>query len=142
MSVTVRYITLTNTNEPAIVDRDDYERVIGMGDWYKNDGGYAVRRYRHSTLRMHRFIMNTPKGLHTDHINHDRLDNRKSNLRAVSAAMNAQNNEGSIKTIYKDLPKGVTFDYTRNKYLATRTLRRRFNTLGQAIKFTKESKDL
>lgn len=57
---------------------------------------------------LHRLINNTPPRLHTDHINHDTLDNRRSNLRTVTAAENnlnkqerpARNNKLSIPNIY------------------------------------------
>jgi hypothetical protein len=45
---------------------------------------YAVRRVRSGGreryIRMHREIMQTPPELHCHHINHDTLDNRRSNL--------------------------------------------------------------
>lgn len=39
--------------------------------------GKDVRR----CIRLHRWIMNCPKHLEVDHINHNTLDNRKCNLR-------------------------------------------------------------
>jgi hypothetical protein len=121
----------------AIVDEEDYDKMIALGRWHINENGYAVRRYHNHSVRMHRIIADTPEGLHTDHINRDKLDNRKANLRTVSAAMNAMNGSGNnTKKVYKDLPKGITFDYSRKKYVATRVLRKRFNTLEEAIKFT------
>lgn len=40
---------------------------------------------------MHRLIMNAQKGEQVDHINHDTLDNRKSELRFCSYAQNQYN---------------------------------------------------
>lgn len=40
---------------------------------------------------LHRLVMKDPKGLVIDHINHNTLDNRKCNLRAVSQSVNRTN---------------------------------------------------
>jgi hypothetical protein len=49
--------------------------------WYAVGGGFYL----------HRLINKTPKGMETDHINGDGLDNRKENLRTVTKRENAQN---------------------------------------------------
>lgn len=92
---------------------------------------------------MHTLVNNTPKGLVTDHINGDRLDNRKANLRCVGQQINCWNKkQENDKHIKYDLPKGVTFDKSRNKYVATKIIRKRFDSLEEAINFTKESEKL
>ena len=49
---------------------------------------YAVARCRHHgktmEIKMHRLIAKTPAGYECHHINHDTLDNRKSNLQNLS----------------------------------------------------------
>ena len=142
-----REILLKNTGNHAIIDDDDYERVSNFGSWYENDSGYAMKKTRINgksvSIRMHRLIASAPKYLVVDHINGNRLDNRKSNLRCVGQQINAWNRsiESLVHTKY-DLPRGVTFDKDRNKFVATRIIRRRFNTLEEAINFTKESEVL
>lgn len=54
-------------------------------------GGYAGRKVGNTTIYMHRVIMNPIEGLQVDHINHDGLDNRRSNLRVVTPAQNMAN---------------------------------------------------
>jgi hypothetical protein len=57
---------------------------------------YAVRHSRDLNgkrilLRMHSVIANTPKGMETDHINRNTLDNREENLRTCTHAQNQRN---------------------------------------------------
>lgn len=44
---------------------------------------------------LHRYILNTPKHLHVDHMNSNGLDNRRSNLREVTRSENMQNKRGA-----------------------------------------------
>jgi len=56
------------------------------------------RRYVHTgtpNIMIHRLIMNTPKELFIDHINHDTVDNRKQNLRNVTLSQNFMNKNSS-----------------------------------------------
>lgn len=125
----------------AMIDPEDYEKVSAFGKWYINDSGYAVKKTRlngkNIHIRMHRLVNNTPANLQTDHINGDRLDNRKQNLRTVSQMMNTWNITKPKAGKKYDLPPGITFDYSRNKYYASRTQRKRFDNLEDAVKFTK-----
>lgn len=100
-----------NNDKYAIVDEEDYERVSKY-NWYYNRG-YA----RNSTVgALHRFVMRTPPGMVTDHINHDTLDNRKSNLRVCPQSKNAKNcsahRDGS--SVYK----GVSWSKKHSKWKA------------------------
>lgn len=130
----------------AMVDPEDYEKVSAFGKWYRNDSGYAIKKTRikgkNFSVRMHALINDTPKGLHTDHINGDKLDNRKKNLRTVSAEMNSWNrHKDRPHHKYPDLPKGISFDISRNQYVATKTTRKRFNTLDEAKSFVAEGEN-
>lgn len=140
-------IPLSNTvNEYALIDDEDYEKVVAFRSWYKNDSGYAVKKglidNKNTSIRMHVLINDTPNGWHTDHINGNRLDNRKENLRTASAAMNAWNlHKDRQHHVYPDLPKGISYDISRDQYVATRTLRKRFKTLKEAKSFVAESEN-
>ena len=103
---------LTSDGREIIIDTDDIEKVKNY-TWRINSNGYAVTEYRESTnktkrIQMHRLINNTPKGLITDHINHNRIDNRKLNLRTCNKSQNAMN---KIKHMGKTSKiKGVSYD--------------------------------
>lgn len=136
-------VLLKNTGNYAIIDDDDLERVEALSPWYENDSGYAMKKTRikgkNVSIRMHAYINDTPKGLVTDHINGNRLDNRKSNLRCVSARINSWNADRQDRHTVYDLPFGVSFDKSRGKYVACKTVRKRFDTLEDAEKFVKQS---
>lgn len=74
----------------AIVDDADYAD-LSRHKWRYHSAGYAVRSIRkpkRAHLFMHRVIMGTPPELQVDHIDGDKLDNRRANLRNCSQAMN------------------------------------------------------
>jgi HNH endonuclease len=90
----------------TIIDREDLEKVKQNAyrvNLTMNETTYAVYTCQttRTSKRLHRLIMNTPKGLVVDHINHNGLDNRKENLRNCTLAENNQN-----KRKYKD-PKNI-----------------------------------
>lgn len=96
----------------ALVDDEDYERLKKM-NWYCNNGGYVIgrrnRKYDYKFMLMHRLIMNTPKNMDTDHINHNKLDNRKSNLRICTVKEN-MGNQRKIRAGTSSKYKGVCLD--------------------------------
>lgn len=75
----------------AIVDDDDYERLSKHSWCMDVGGGYPMTRYKTKTRRMHKMVMRAPKGLYVDHINRNKLDNRKANLRIVTNSQNMLN---------------------------------------------------
>lgn len=109
----------------ALVDDEDYERLVGMGKWCYDGHGYAVKNKYFLTgksghLQMHRVIAGTPPGKLTDHINGDRLDNRKANLRIVDAAENVMNTRRRRLGLYSgySLTENGTYAVRfRNKYI-------------------------
>ena len=122
----MKYIPLSQGKQ-AIVDDDLYESLSGYR-WFVNNG-YArcwdgSGRGRKIIL-MHRVILNTPEGLCTDHINGDRLDNRRENLRVCTKAENSRN-RGVEKTNTSGF-KGV------NWHKRDRVWQARLNYLGKFI---------
>lgn len=75
----------------AIVDDRDYE-WLSKYKWCYHHHGYAIRRVAlKSTESMHRVIMNTPKGMETDHIDGNKLNNQRNNLRICNSQQNKMN---------------------------------------------------
>jgi hypothetical protein len=77
----------------AIVDDDDYDRLSCL-KWYGHQSGkliYVANVQKGKTILMHRDILGSEKGLDTDHINGNPLDNRKKNLRRCSRQQNLWN---------------------------------------------------
>jgi len=95
----MKEITLTK-GKLAVVDDDEFE-FITQWKW-SFDGSYAVRGHylgrkngkdKYKKIYLHRVLNKTPKGLETDHINKDKLDNRKENLRSVTKSQNGRNRD-------------------------------------------------
>jgi hypothetical protein len=105
-----RLIPLSNGGH-AMVDPDMFE-FLSKWKWRRNKGGYAIRggwvNGRKYTVKMHRVVAGTPNGMLTDHINGNKLDNRRCNLRY---ATNAQNNHNlRVGARNKSGYKGVSWD--------------------------------
>jgi len=112
----------------AIVDAEDYDR-LNKYKWCVSKTprtNYAMRRTKgkrvkgkrskRKTILMHRFILNAPRGLVVDHINHNGLDNRRENLRLCTHVQNTQNRRPNRNTSSKY--KGVYWHKHRNKFVA------------------------
>ena len=85
--------------------------------------GYAERREYLSdgkdgfkTIYLHRLVNKTPYGYETDHVNGNRLDNRKENLRSVTSSQNKMNHRNR-KDNKSGFP-GVWYDRNRDKWVA------------------------
>lgn len=74
----------------AIVDACDVEKVSGI-TWAYVRAGYALSP---AGMYLHHLIVGKPsKGFHVDHINRDKLDNRRVNLRVVTCNQNYLNSD-------------------------------------------------
>lgn len=124
----------------AIVDNDDFGR-LSFNSWCLADSGYAKRGTKSNgktTIHyMHRQITGAKIGEYVEHINGDKLDNRKANLRLVTQSINGHNRHGLNKNNTSGY-RGVRFDRSRCKYTAEiwinyKKVSKRFDTIGEAI---------
>lgn len=121
----------------AIVDDEDFERLSHY-HWCYHGDGYAARGYhQNGKLRiekMHQAVIGmAPQGYVIDHINGNKLDNRKSNLRFVTQQQNAFNcnprtNIGGKPCV--SIYKGVTWRVERGKWLSRITFAGKRHYLG------------
>jgi hypothetical protein len=126
----MKTIKLTQ-GKSTLVDDEDFEWLNQWKWHYKN--GYASRTFQingksyHS--RMHREIINPPENMFIDHIDHNTLNNCRSNLRICTSSENARNRKCTNKSGYK----GVVWDKNRKKWDAViwNKNRRKKTFLGQ-----------
>ena len=127
----MKRIKLTK-NKIALVDDDDYSYLTTLGQWQFHTGGYAYIRigpYKdRKSVYMHRVILKLQdRKIQVDHIDHNKLNNQKSNLRQVT---NIQNQQNRNKTKGQSSYKGVWFDRKSNKWIAQIKISNKRLTLG------------
>ena len=94
--------------------------LIENRDWYRDKDGYLVNYYyyngRRRFTRFHRIVMHAKPKQFVDHINRNRADNRKQNLRCCKYAENDRNR--GIYSSNKSGVAGVYYDKQRRKWVA------------------------
>lgn len=119
-----------------LFDIEDLPLIEGRS-WYKDKDGYLVSCYYFNGcrrfVRFHRIVMQAKPGQFVDHINKNRADNRKRNLRCCRRAENDRN-----RGIYSTNTSGVTgvyFDKQRDKWVASISFNKKRTIIGRfAIK--------
>jgi len=126
------------TARPAIVEGDLAKIPLGVGakhgyalvdkeyayldryKWSLNGKGYVVANFKvdggHKTKLLARIVTLAPSDKQVDHKNHDKLDNRTSNLRVCTAHQNGMNK--SVATTSSTGYSGVTYVARDKKYQA------------------------
>lgn len=113
----MKQIPLTQ-GKVVLVDDADYE-YLSQWKWNFN-GWYAVRNSatlfgKRKTIYMHCEIVPHPDGFQTDHIDLDRLNNQRSNLRIATVSQNNGNREASFNN--RSGFKGV-YRREKNRFVA------------------------
>jgi len=119
----LKNIPLNQGKYETIVSDEDYEFLM-QWKWKlcnkyaarKEHLGYDINHKRLSrTIYMHRVVMNTQDNLETDHINGNKLDNQRCNLRVVTSSQNKMN-RGVIRGLSKF--KGVSWNKASSTWVA------------------------
>jgi hypothetical protein len=120
----------TNNGYTYWIDDEDLS-LISAYHWYgytpkktKKDGRIshyspfiqANIKEKGTTVRLHRLLLNDPVGVHIDHVDGDRCNNRKNNLRCCTRS---QNNRNRIRHYTNTSGfKGVTWHARAKKWQA------------------------
>ena len=116
-------------NKEFYFDKEDYDLIKDI-NWHIDSAGYVRGFKNNKYIRMHNLICNS---LFIDHINHQRNDNRKINLRIVSVQNNVRNN--SIRNTNTSGVTGVHYSKRYNKWIAQITINGKILHLGTFEKF-------
>lgn len=118
--VTVLYVFSKGTYLEVLIDTEDLDKVMSFeGRWTVGTGGYIISKDisgERKSRRLHRVVTDAKTGYEVDHINHNRHDNRKSNLRVVTKSVNLQNLKGAKKNNKSTGVRNVCFHKRIKKY--------------------------
>lgn len=122
-----------------LFDKEDYD-LIKDYSWHISDNDYVKSNKKidgtqlKKTIRMHILVMHSdPKKYEVDHIHHNILDNRKSQLRKILHCENMMNSK--LRSDNTTGVKGVYWDKSRNKWLVSITAYKRTYHIGRFDKF-------
>ena len=93
------------------------QHLLAEYRWFVMNHGYVCRYetvgQKRRIVLLHRTVSGEPDGLCVDHINGNKLDNRRENLRACTHAENMRNramhksNKAGVKGVYFDARRGL-----------------------------------
>ena len=121
----------TTNGDRFLVDEEDYDLVL-QHKWHLNSG-YVARYYGlvgkvRKQMYLHIEIMGKKDGCEIDHINMDRLDNRKSNLRFATRSQNMLNKKprNNVSSKYR----GVSWHKYTAKWIVHIAINRKNTHIG------------
>lgn len=136
----------------ALIDEDMYDYLM-QWVWNCSHFGYAVRSTydketkKNGKVQMSRQILGTNNDLQVDHINGNKLDNRRCNLRECTAKQNKMNSPSQKNTTSCYL--GVSWDKQKNKWRASIGIDYKTHLIGRydsereaAIAYNNKAKEL
>tara|TARA_S200002703_G_C3714544_1_gene219499 strand:- start:6 stop:587 length:582 start_codon:yes stop_codon:yes gene_type:complete len=125
------------------LDDEDYEWAkehkwcVKKSYFCKRDKFYVIRARKKSdgpgssNIYLHQQIAKTPKGMVTDHINGDPLDNRRENLRVLTHAENMQNQKSHADAGSKFIGVHRTKKSRKNPWIASLSIKEDSSPCGK-----------
>lgn len=105
----------TMQNDKFYFDRDDFD-LVSQFYWHRHRQGYIYTKIDGKQVSLHRFVMNASPDERIDHINHQKENACKGNLRRVTTVQNCCN-----ETLAKNNTSGCTgvnFNKRRGKWIS------------------------
>ena len=151
--IDMKEIKLTQ-NKIALIDSSDFE-YFNQFKWSAvkiNSTFYAKRSIRlangkQTAIYMHREILNVPKGMETDHVDHRGLNNQRANIRICTRQENQMNRNSNRDST--SIFKGVSWEKDRRKWQTqikykgkSKHLGRFFSETEAALAYDKKAKEL
>ena len=120
----------------ALIDLDDVDKCKNFGIWSISKAGYIMNCA--TGMYLHRFVMNCPSDKEVDHIYHNLLDNRKSQLRFATSSEQKINT--GLRVDNKSGHRGVSWSEERQKWVVgvkkdNVRISKRFDTYEEACHY-------
>lgn len=127
------YVGQTQSGKEFYFDKEDYNLVVQYCWDIDGSNGYAktIDKVNNTgKIYLHRLVMGCKNGdgIIIDHIDRNRIDCRKSNLRTVNNSQNTMNS--CIRSDNTSGIRGVYWDKRKNKWIATITVDQQNIQLG------------
>jgi hypothetical protein len=84
------YVGYTRRGTAFTFDKGDLA-LVGLHSWHVSKRGYLATKYKGRVVPLHRLLLGNPKGMNVDHVNRDKMDNRRRNLRLCTPQENSFN---------------------------------------------------
>ena len=119
--------TYANEINRTLIDIEDVDKIKAH-KWFLGKDGYVRCKSKDLNIKLHQYILGEKSGFIIDHINRNKLDNRKENLRYATLSQNGMNK--SIQSNNTSGYVGVGFRNDRNKWYSFIQVNRKHINLG------------